>query len=91
MTEVNIGNIKVSGNGIISRSGLLLVGGALISFGAYDLRMAHDILTSSVEILLGGFILVVREYCKTIPDGSENISEGIIGCENDCAPKKRVW
>jgi hypothetical protein len=88
MLEVNIGNMKISGNGIISRSTLLLIGGTLISFGAYDLRTTHDLTVSSLEIILGGFILFVREFCKTIPNG-----EGDIGTieHTNCDSKKRIW
>jgi hypothetical protein len=73
--------VTISQNGIVSKTALLSLGIGLLSYGAYDIRTMPDLMRGTVEILLGGFILFVREFCKSIPDG-EQINRD---------PKKKIW
>jgi len=77
-----MGQIAISYNGIISKTTLLILAGALMTSGVIDIETENLFYEGTLKIILGCLILFVREYCKTIPNGDKEI---------DNSKPKRKW
>ena len=69
-----MGQISISYNGIISKTTLITLAGILMTSGVIDIETENLFFEGTLKILLGCIILLVREYCKTIPNGDREYS-----------------
>jgi len=73
MIEVTIGNIKISQNGIVTKTTLLILAGILLASGVYDIEQSNLFFEATLKIILGCLLIFVREYAKSLPNGNTNL------------------
>jgi hypothetical protein len=71
MTELTIGNVKISQDGIVTKTTLLIFAGILLASGVYDIEEANLFFESTLKIVLGCLLIFVREYAKSLPNGCD--------------------